>query len=123
MPALQAGYLGGSFQGGVEYDAVIVGVVGVAVGVPVLLPDMQFHVALDQAQPLHFQQGIAKVRPGGSAGAPRIEHPHPPAAAGVKLLLPGRPFLPQPGQQLLRYVCNRRRHNDYRFNTNRCLCP
>ena len=104
---MQAGDLGRGFQGGVEDDAVVVGVVGMAVGVPVLLADVQLHVALDQTQPLDLQQGIAEVGAGRDAGPSGVQHPYPPAAAGAKLFLPGRPFLPQPGQQLFRYPAHR----------------
>ena len=73
-----------------------------AVGVPVLLPDVNLHIAADPAHTLHLQDGIAEVGPGGEAGTSWVEHANPRPAVGAEPLLARRPPLPQPGQQTLR---------------------
>ena len=89
-------------QGGVQDDAVVVGVLPVAVGIPVLLADVDLHVPLHHPLILEVKQGVAEVRSGRRSGTPGIQHPHPPPLAGAEPLLPRRPPLPQLRQRALR---------------------
>ena len=87
-----------------DHHSVVFGVAAIAVGVPVLLPQVQFHVASDQANALHLQQSIPKIWAGGNPGPARVDHPHPPAGFSAQRHLPYGPFFPELGQQPLRYL-------------------
>jgi hypothetical protein len=75
----------------------------VTVAVPVLLFDVQFDIAANQAQALHFQQGVPKIWACGGAGPSRIHHPDRLTGLGAQAGLPCRPVLPELGQQPFRY--------------------
>ena len=78
----------------VQYHAVISRVFAMAVGVPVPLVDMDFHISPDQAHPFLLKHGVPEIRPGGGAYPAGIKHPEASAIAGSEVLLPGCPFPP-----------------------------
>ena len=101
LAALQFGGWRLHLQGCVQHHAVVPGVLAVAMGGPVLLANVDFHVPLHQAHAFYFQQSVAKVGPGGMAGPARVEHPHFGASLALEPGLSRRAALPQAGQQVL----------------------
>ena len=84
-----------------HHHAVVVGVSAVAVGVPIRLFDVEFHVAADQPQAFNFQQCVPEVRASGHPGAARIDHPNPLAGLRTEAGLPCSTLFPELGQQPL----------------------
>jgi len=102
-PALQTGRLRMDLQCPVHRHAVVIRVPAVAVGVPIGLFYVQFHIAADQPEALHLQQGVPKVRTGGRTRPTRVDDTDPLAGLRAETGLPGGPFLPELGQQPLGY--------------------
>ena len=80
-------------QHAVDHHAIVVGGVSVTVGIPVALPQVNFHVSAHQPHTLNVQQGIAKVRSGGRTVAPRVQDTNAATRPGAELdLTGGAPF-------------------------------
>ena len=75
-----------------HHHAVVVGVSAVAMGLPVRLFYMEFHISPDQSNPFHVQQSVPEVRTGRYAGSAGIDDPNPLAGLGAQAGLTGRPF-------------------------------
>jgi hypothetical protein len=82
-----------------DHHAIVVGVSAVAVGVPVLLFYVGFHVTPDQADALHLQQRVPEIRTRGDPRPARIHNTNPSAGFRAQLRLPYRPLFPKLGQQ------------------------
>ncbi|MCE2464213.1 MAG: hypothetical protein J4F46_09985 [Dehalococcoidia bacterium] len=88
----------------VQHHAVISGVIAMAVGVPVPLADVDFHVSPDQAHSLLLKYGVPEIGPGSGAHPAGIKHPEASAIAGSEVLLPGGLLSPQLHQETFRYL-------------------
>ena len=86
-----------------QYDAVIVGVLGMAVTVPVLLPHVELDIAPHQTLAFDLQDGVAEIGTRRFAFPSRVDDPDPAARGGTKPFLLGSPLFLQTGQELFRY--------------------
>jgi len=74
----------------------------VAMGLPVPLAKVNFHVALHESLALHHQQGIAEIGAGGDTGSAGIQDPDACARFSMKSAVTRGAALPQEGQLLFR---------------------